>query len=71
MNGTLIDTTTPVESGPGSNGNEGVLHRSETSFSDTVQCYTPQTPLFCVDGIRDSYSSTEDTVRVFLSLAFF
>ena len=41
MHGTLISTSTPGESGPGSNGNEGVrytsqIFRSETLSSDVV-----------------------------------
>ena len=41
MNGTLIGTTSLGQSGPGGNGNEGVLHtsqilRTEASPSDAV-----------------------------------
>ena len=41
MNGTLISTTTPDQSGPGSNGNEEELHtlqisRTGASPSDAV-----------------------------------
>ena len=41
---TLSDTTSPGESGPGNNGNEGVLHipqssKTEASPSDEVQCH--------------------------------
>ena len=36
---TLTGSTTPDQSGPKSNGNEGVLHRTGTSPSDTVVSY--------------------------------
>ena len=31
MDGTLTGTTIPCQSGPGSNGNEGILHTPQTS----------------------------------------
>ena len=38
IDGNLTDTTTPGQSGPGSNGNKGVFHTSRTRASslDTV-----------------------------------
>ena len=35
IDGTLTDTTTPGQSGPWSNGDEGVLHIPQTSTTGT------------------------------------
>ena len=54
----LTDTTSPDQSGSGSNSNEGVLHTSKISRTDTSASnavYTQDTPFFC------SYPSLEDT----------
>ena len=56
MNVTFTGTTTLSQSGPGSNGNEGVLHtsqifRTRTLPLDSVLCY-----------IQDHYG---DTVSIF------
>ena len=45
IDGTLTDTTTPGQSGPGSNSKEVILHTPQTSRtgaspSDTVKCHT-------------------------------
>ena len=45
IGGTLTDTTTPLRSGPGSNGNKEALHtlcfsRTETSPLDADKCHT-------------------------------
>ena len=53
----LIGTINPFPSGPGSNGNEGVLHISQTSRtgaspSDAVKCHTQDTrSIWSIDGI--------------------
>ena len=50
-NMTLTGYTTPDQSGPGSNGNEGVFHTPQISrtgaFSYAVQCHSSVHPFFC------------------------
>ena len=53
---TLTGTTTSGQSGPGSNGNEGVFHttqisRTGVSPSDVVWCYTQEPLPFFVGGV--------------------
>ena len=50
---TLIGTITPGQSGPGSNGNEGVDSTVSTTGAlplDAVQCHIQYTPPFGIDG---------------------
>ena len=53
---TITSTITLGQSGPGSNGNEGVLHipqnfRTVSSSSDAVQCHTEDAYCVCVGGV--------------------
>ena len=53
MDGPLTCTTTPSQSGTGSNDNEVVLHtllncKTGVSPSEAVKCYTPQS-FFCCE----------------------
>ena len=58
VDGSIISTTTPSQSGPGINGNEGVLHTPEISTSGAsssvvVKCHTQDIPLPAVEAGRD------------------
>ena len=62
---TLSAATTPTKSGPGSNGNEGVLHipqsfRVGTPLSDGLMSYLGL-------SFGESYPSVPDAVDVFYS----
>ena len=43
MEGILTGTTNPGQSGPESNGNDGVNSRTGASSSDAVYCHTQNT----------------------------
>ena len=57
IDGTLSGTTTPVQSGPGRNGSEGVLHVSQSSLirSSPSDCLIP----YPEHSLDESYLSLE------------